>query len=95
MRLLMGLLAQFVQVFFDGGSVCLGRPTAFGGSVYNMVKCFWCGAENKRHQDSCCVCKRKLQWTTFFKGVLRPSVGCLLGSDSPVVARHGARLRLA
>ena len=47
----------------------------------NMVRCFWCGAENDRHQDTCCVCKRKMQWTTFFKGVLRPSVGCLLGAS--------------
>gem|GEM_PF-1410373 len=61
-----------------------------------MVKCFWCGAENKRHQDTCCVCKRKLQWTTFFKGVLRPSVGCLLGSDSHrTTAKEAARFRMA
>lgn len=46
-----------------------------------MVRCFWCGAENDRHQDTCCVCKRKMQWTTFFKAVLRPSVGCLLGAS--------------
>ncbi len=70
--------------------------TAFGGSVFNMVKCFWCGAENKQHQDTCCVCKRKLQWTTFFNGVLRPSVGCLLGSDhADAAAKQAARLRLA
>lgn len=44
-----------------------------------VLKCFWCGAENDKHQDTCCVCKRKMQWTTFFKGVLRPSVGSLAG----------------
>ena len=60
-----------------------------------MVKCFWCGAENDRHQDACCVCKRKLQWTTFFKGVLRPSVGCLLGDHPRIVHEKGAtQLRL-
>lgn len=65
-------------------------------NVYNMVKCFWCGAENDRHQDECHVCKRKLQWTTFFKGVLRPSVGCLLGTrTSNEVDRHVARIKVA
>jgi len=91
-----GPVGTFCAGIRNGGSVCLYGSAAFGGSVYNMVKCFWCGAENKRHQDTCCVCKRKLQWTTFFKGVLRPSVGCLLGSDhEAAAAKHGARLRLA
>lgn len=52
------------------------------GACNNMVKCFWCGTENHAHLDVCHVCRRKLQWTTFFKGVLRPSVGCLLGSGA-------------
>jgi len=61
-----------------------------------MVKCFWCGAENDRHHDSCSVCKRKLQWTAFFNGMLRPSVGCLVrerstGGDQ----QHVPRLRMA
>ncbi|MCE5323472.1 hypothetical protein LLG46_09195 [bacterium] len=50
--------------------------------MIKMVKCFWCGAENSKHQDVCCVCKRKLQWTAFFKGVLHPSVGCLMGAKA-------------
>ncbi|MCE5314285.1 MAG: hypothetical protein ABFD49_04260 [Armatimonadota bacterium] len=61
-----------------------------------MVRCFWCGAENDRHHDVCCVCKRKLRWTTFFKGVLQPSVGCLLGAkphpDDPKSAHDVIRL---
>lgn len=60
-----------------------------------MVKCFWCGAENERHQEACFVCKRKLQWTTFFEGVLRPSVGCLMGQRHVAVAKPTPRLRLA
>ena len=59
-----------------------------------MVKCFWCGAENEKHQDICCVCKRKLQWTTFFVRVLRPSVGCLLGlTNSPTHSDPPAKSR--
>lgn len=46
-----------------------------------MMKCFWCGAENRKDQTACDKCGRKLLWTMFFRGVLRPSVGCLLGSD--------------
>jgi len=77
----------------------IGAPLApsatFGGSVNNMVKCFWCGAENERHGERCCDCGRKLQWTTFFKGVLRPSVGCLLGSKETQLPpeRHTVPLR--
>ena len=71
------------------------RAITFGGSVYNMVKCFWCGAENEKHQEACCVCKRKLQWTTFFNGVLRPSVGCLLGTDKTVSDSKSERLKVA
>lgn len=68
----------------------------FGGSVNKVLKCFWCGAENDRHQDTCCVCKRKMQWTTFFKGVLRPSVGSLAGARTIAEKQDTyAALRLA
>lgn len=62
-----------------------------------MLKCFWCGAENEKHQDICCVCHRKIQWTTFFKGVLRPSVGSLVGATAakPDADKSLAVLRLA
>jgi hypothetical protein len=61
-----------------------------------VLKCFWCGAENDKHQDTCCVCKRKIQWTTFFKGVLRPSVGSLLGATAkPDQERAYTAARLA
>jgi hypothetical protein len=47
-----------------------------------MVKCFWCGAINDRKTDVCCSCKRKMEWSHFFKTLLKPSVGCLLGSEA-------------
>lgn len=46
-----------------------------------MVKCFWCGAENGKDQLICAECSRKLVWTVFFRGLLRPSIGCLLGAE--------------
>ena len=61
-----------------------------------MVKCFWCGAENDRRSHSCHVCKRKLQWTAFFNGMLRPSAGCLVGArPTGVDQQHLPRLRMA
>ncbi len=46
-----------------------------------MLKCFWCGTINEKHTDVCCSCKRKLEWSHFFKALLKPSVGCLLGNE--------------
>ncbi|MCE5199766.1 MAG: hypothetical protein ABFD54_06040 [Armatimonadota bacterium] len=64
--------------------------------MYKMVKCFWCGSENDQRHEVCCVCKRKLRWTTFFKGVLQPTVGCLLGTRlSNVDHKHAEGLRIA
>jgi hypothetical protein len=92
----MGLLARIVQPFPMVVPVPLAGPTTFGGSVNKMVKCFWCGAENERHQETCCVCHRKLQWTTFFKGVLRPSAGCLVGAHQKTISpKPTVRLRMA
>lgn len=91
----MGELVRIVQLVMTMAPAPLAVAVTFGGA-YNMVKCFWCGADNERHQEECCVCKRKLQWTTFFKGVLRPSVGCLLGTrPSNVTDKHVARLKVA
>jgi hypothetical protein len=47
-----------------------------------MVKCFWCGAINEKKTDTCCSCGRKMEWSNFFKALLKPSVGCLLGHDA-------------
>ncbi|MFQ3548269.1 MAG: hypothetical protein SNJ70_00785 [Armatimonadota bacterium] len=49
-----------------------------------MVKCFWCGAEQDRHQETCTVCKRKLEWSRFFIGMLKPSMGFLFGNQTNV-----------
>ncbi len=58
-------------------------------------KCFWCGAENKTDSDICDTCGRKLQWSVFFKALLRPSVGCLLGKqkvkcEEKIVGEHAS-----
>lgn len=53
------------------------------------VKCFWCGAMNDEMSDFCCTCKRKLNWSNFFKAVLRPSVGYLMGDEG---AKLGEKL---
>jgi hypothetical protein len=45
------------------------------------IKCFWCGAINDKAEDFCCSCRRKLQWSNFLKALVRPSVGCLLGTE--------------
>ena len=53
-----------------------------------LVKCFWCGADNDRETEECSSCGRNTQWSNFFKALLRPSVGYLLGSEriQPVVS---------
>lgn len=56
-----------------------------------MIKCFWCGCMNAKGSSACCNCKRDMQWSNFFRGLLRPSVGCLLGGPAPVVEAVGAR----
>jgi len=51
-----------------------------------LNKCFWCGATNEKDRHTCGQCGRDLQWSSFFKALLKPSVGCLLGKDEPGVA---------
>ena len=55
-----------------------------------MIKCFWCGAANDGGVSVCENCKRDLQWSRFFRAVLRPSVGCLLGNGAMEMAKAAA-----
>lgn len=45
------------------------------------TKCFWCGATNDKSSDCCSICGRKLQWSNFFKAMLRPSVSHLVEQE--------------
>jgi len=54
------------------------------GSLKMTVKCFWCGASNDKASDYCGTCGRKLQWSSFFNALLRPSVGCLVNDNQSI-----------
>jgi len=45
----------------------------------HIMKCFWCGKFNSLHTQQCGGCGRDMNWSRFFRRVLRPSVGVLLG----------------
>jgi hypothetical protein len=57
------------------------------------VKCFWCGSINEKHADFCTTCNRKMQWSNFFKAVLRPTMGCLMGEEHSEVDEQLATVK--